>query len=202
LTGYVAQNPGGIDWSFDCRDTDTNGNPRPTFVVSAPRRGHNAQKTGVQWDYPADIASLALTRNAQQGELATELFVTGAGSGLTLLQASQAIPIPGYIKLQAVVNDANLATQAAVNAYAVAEAQTRAHNGASMVFSAVILGSSWYGSGVDTGDEVCVRITDPYYPQGHLLYQRIIGFDVIPQTANAPELVNVTFGDALTSNIG
>ena len=201
LSGYVAQNPGGIDWSFDVLDVDANGNPRPTFVVSAPRRGRNAVQTRVQWEYPSDMASLALTRNAQQGELATELFVTGAGSGATLLQASKAIPVPGYIKLQAVVNDGNLATQAAVNSYAVAEAQTRAHNGASMVFGAVMLGSSFYGSGVDTGDEVCVRITDPYYPSGQLLYQRIIGYDVIPQTANQPELVNVTFGDPLGSNI-
>ncbi len=201
LTGYVAQNPGGIDWSFDCRDTDSNGNPRPTFVVSAPRRGRTSQKTGIQWDYPGDLASLALTRNAQAGELATELIVTGAGSGATLLQSSKAIPVAGYIKLQAVVNDGNLATQAAVNAYAAAEAQTRAHNGASMVFGAVILGSSWYGSGADTGDEVAVRITDPYYPSGQLLYQRIIGYDVIPATASEPELVHVTFGDALTSNI-
>lgn len=202
LTGYVAQNPGGIDWSFDIQGVDGNGNPQPCFVVSAPRRGRTAKLTGVQWDYPGDIASLALTRNAQAGELATELFVTGAGSGLTLLQASKAIPVPGYMKLQSVVNDANLATQAAVNAYAVAEAETRAHNGASMVFGAVVLGSSWYGSGVDTGDEVAVRITDPYYPSGQLLYQRIIGYDVMPATANQPELVRVTFGDALTSNIG
>ena len=201
LTGYVAQNPGGIDWSFDIVGVDANGNPQVCFVVSAPRRGRNAQQTGVQWDYPGDLAALALTRNAQQGELATELIVTGAGSGATLLQASKAIPVPGYIKLQAVVNDGNLATQAAVNAYAVAEAQTRAHNGASMVFSAVILGSSWYGSGVDTGDEVAIRITDPYYPTGQLLYQRIIGYDVVPQTANSPEVVKVTFGDPLSSNI-
>jgi hypothetical protein len=201
LTGYVAQNPGGIDWSFDMRDVDINGNPRPTFVVSAPRRGRNAVATGVQWDYPFDLASLALSRNAQAGELATELIVTGAGSGATLLQASKAIPVPGYIKLQSVVNDGNLATQAAVNNYAVAEAQTRAHNGASMVFGAVILGSSWYGSGVDTGDEVCIRITDPYYPGGALLYQRIIGYDVTPATSGAPELVGVTFGDPLV-NIG
>ncbi len=197
LTGYVAQNPGGIDWSFDVVDTDTNGNPRATFVVSAPRRGRIASVTGVQWDYPGDIASLALTRNAQAGELCTELLVTGSGSGATLFQSSRAIPVAGYIKLQSVVNDANLGSQAAVDGYANAEAQTRAHNGASMVFSAVLLGSSFFGSGVDTGDEVAVRITDPYYPGGQLLYQRIIGYDVVPGTASAPELVMVTFGDIL-----
>lgn len=163
LTGYTTQSPGGIDWSFDVRDNDANGNARPTFVVSAPRRGRVASATNAQWDYPVHTAAYTLTKSAQDGEFATELIVTGAGSGATLLQAVKAVPMPGYIKLQSVINDANLASQAAVNGYAIAQANILNHNGASMVFSSVILGSVFYGSGVDTGDEVTLRVVDPYF---------------------------------------
>jgi len=201
LSGYVAQNPGGIDWSFDVIDVDGNGNARPTFVVSAPRRGRIATATGVQLDYPGDIASYSITRAVHAGEFATYLTVTGAGSGATLLRQTVAVPVYGYIKLETVVNDQNLATQAAVNSYATAYSTTLAHNGASLVFGVVIRGSSWYGSGIDTGDEIAIRITDPYYPKGNLATFRILGYDVVPATDAAPELVNVTLGDVLT-NIG
>jgi hypothetical protein len=186
---------GGYDWSFDVA-LDGNGNPCANLVLSYPRRGVSFAHSGVAWDYPGAILSFQLTKTADPASFDTDILVTGAGSGATLLLGEATITAPGYVKVQQVISNANLVTQSAVNAFATGTAKARSKKPLITV-SAIMPGDTFYGSGVTTGDEVTLSLVDPYRPDGLTLPVRIIGVDTVFQTTSSPELVTMTFGPPL-----
>lgn len=183
---------GGYDWSFDV-GIDANGNPCANLVLSFPRRGVPFAHSGIVWDYPGAILSYQLTKTADPASFDTDILVTGAGSGATLLLGQAVINAPGYVKVQQVISNANLVTQAAVNSFAAGTAKARSKTPLTTV-SVIMPGDQFYGSGVTTGDEVTLSLVDPYRPDGLTLPVRIIGADTVFPTASVPELVTVTFG--------
>jgi hypothetical protein len=187
---------GGYDWAFEV-GTDGNGNPCAEFVTSYPRRGVSYTNSGIVWDHPGQIISWQLTKTADPAYFDTDLLVTGAGAGATQLQGEGTIIAPGYIKIQQVISNPNLTTQAAVNAFASGTAAARSK--APLVnIAAVLTGDGFYGAGIGTGDEVTLSLVDPYRPDGYTYHGRIIAYDTVFQTASAPEQVTVTFGNPLS----
>ncbi len=194
IKAYQAMD-GGYDWSFDVV-LDGNGNPSANLVLSYPRRGMPFATSGVAWDFPGAILSYSLTKTADPASFDTDILVTGAGSGATLLLGEATIVAPGYVKVQTVVSNSALVTQAAVNSFAAGTAKARRQTPL-ITISAIMPGDQFYGSGVSTGDEVTLNLVDPYLPTGLVLPVRIIGCDTAFPTSSSPELVTVTFGPPL-----
>lgn len=188
---------GGYDWSFDV-GTDGNGNPCAEFVTSYPRRGVSYTNSGIVWDYPGPVMSWQLAKTADPSYFDTDLLVTGAGAGATQLLGEGTITAPGYVKIQQVISNPNLNTQAAVDAFAAGTAAARS-KAPLVTIAATLTGDAFYDAGVSTGDEVTLNIVDPYLPSGYIFHGRIIAFDTIFQTASAPEQVKVTFGSPLSA---
>lgn len=195
MRSYQAQSPGGIDWAFDV-GIDGNGNPCAQLTISYPRRGVSYVNSGIVFEFPGQVTKYDLTRDADPNLFTNDLIVTGAGAGATQLQAEVAISSAGHVKLTHVISDPNLSTQAAVSNYAAGAAAQRSGSPARVV-NATLAGDAFFQAGVTVGDEVTFHIQDPYYPQGGLVPARITGYDVVPQTASAPELVTLTLGPVL-----
>jgi hypothetical protein len=187
---------GGFDWSFD-PFYDSDGNPSVICRLMAPRRGQSWSSQVTAWDFPGNLADFGLTKST--ANFATDVMVTGAGSGKTLLQSPH-VYVPGtaaYLDSQLIVNNANLTTQVHVNAFATGTAQAYGSS-PPFLFTATILSSIFYASGLDTGDEITINVDhDDYFPSGAQLAQRINAYDTTAATDSSPELTVLTLGPIL-----
>ena len=182
---------GGFDYAFDTK-LDDNGNPSALLTISWPRRGRTATVSDVVVDVPGMATAMTLQKDGTR--FATEVLVTGAGSGVDQVSAVVARPRAGYLKLQAVVNDPDITTvpQAALTGEGWLDAL---NSGPPRLPVLTMDGADFFALGVTIGDELTLALDLPYF-RGSVPI-RLLAYDVTPQNGSAPELVTLTLGAPL-----
>ena len=178
---------GGFDWAFDV-GTDGNGNPSAKFTISAPRRGQSYVTSNIAFDIPGHETALKIVKDGTR--FPTDLFITGAGSGSTLINVEVPNPKTGYLKLQSVISNSDLSTLALAQAFGQGILDPLI--GPPLTPALTVPGDLFFASGAGLGDEITMTLNTPYLVG--LLPARILAYNVSPQGASTAETVQLILG--------
>jgi hypothetical protein len=187
----MAKTVDGFDFRIDVA-YDSNGVPQKYLRLGYPRLGATGSASGLVFEFPGSITDYEWSDDATK--MSNALYVTGAGSGETSLQAPIQAPDmidAGYPLLEDTYSLKNVTDQGQLNERA--QALSAARKGLVTIPSITVrtdvepkLGS------YSPGDDATVTITDSRFPTGMSMVQRITDYTVTPNDGTTPESVKIT----------